>query len=191
MNTRLSEDTAHMSASTGKERLYKLASSTWTVAAWVWSAVIIVFLVSFAAAVAATSDPRNNFETFILRWLSSSQSDPTQEFLRLAILMALILFVSLSLVSFILKSSLRPSTAVELQEILDLLRQDRAATELHEILSVLKRDQTAAQLHEMLNLMKQDQSAALLYELLGVLKGDRTAAHVQEILSLLKQKTSI
>ena len=32
-----------------RDKLYKLADRTWNVAGWIWSAIIIVFLVSFAA----------------------------------------------------------------------------------------------------------------------------------------------
>ena len=110
------------------DRFYKIADSTWTVAGWLWSAVIIVFLVSYAAALASASDSTNNFNTIVLNWLGHHQVNPTQEAYRLIVISLLIVFISITLLSVLLRQLLKPSSVAELQDVLDLMKKDVEAT---------------------------------------------------------------
>jgi hypothetical protein len=70
MDSRGIKDTSRKGTSK-RDRLYKIADRTWTIAGWIWSIVIIGFLVAFAAGLAASPDSTNNFNTYVLRWLST------------------------------------------------------------------------------------------------------------------------
>ncbi|HEY6287549.1 MAG TPA: hypothetical protein VIX20_17910 [Ktedonobacteraceae bacterium] len=79
-----------------RDTLYKIADRTWTVAAWLWSAVIIVFLVSFAAGLATSADPKNNLNEFVLSWLSKPNPNHVQEIYRVTVLSVLVIFIAIS-----------------------------------------------------------------------------------------------
>src|SRR5260370_12100525 len=86
-----------------RDKLYKLADRTWTVAAWLWSAVIIVFLVSFAAGLAVTTSAEQTIFNQVVRWFSHYQQGKffliPVDFYRKAALTALILFIAITLLS--------------------------------------------------------------------------------------------
>ena len=113
--------------------LYKIADRTWTVAGWIWSAVIIVFLVSFAAALAVADGIKNFIFTSVLRWLSQPQQGYLfripAEFYRVTTLVVLMLFVAITLLSVLLKQLLKEASTTELQEILELMKKERQVEE--------------------------------------------------------------
>src|SRR5260370_20419319 len=80
-----------------RDKLYKLADRTWSVAAWLWSAVIIVFLVSFAAGLAVAEPTDQAIFNRVLRWLSNPQTGKffliPVDFFRITLLTLLILFI--------------------------------------------------------------------------------------------------
>jgi NACHT domain-containing protein len=108
-----------------RDRLYKIADRTWNIAGWIWSAVIIVFLVSFAAGLAAASDPKNNFNVIVLSWLSKSNPDHVQEFYRITVLSVLVLFIAITLLSVILRQLLKPPSSKNVLE--ELLEKEAEA----------------------------------------------------------------
>ena len=127
MNSKSLKDTTRRGTSK-RDRLYKIADRTWTVAAWLWSAVIIVFLVSFAAGLATAEPLKDNNFNIALQWLSNHQRGELfripVEFYRITALTALILFIAITLLSVILRQLLKPPSTPELQELLELVKQD-------------------------------------------------------------------
>ena len=122
---------------TKRERLYKIANSTWTLAGWLWSTVIIVFLVSFAANVASAEAQKDYYINTLIRWLSTPSSS-YQEFYRIAVLLIVILFVAITLLSMFLRQLLKPSSPSELQELLVLTKKDMEATQEREAAQKVK-----------------------------------------------------
>jgi hypothetical protein len=115
-----------------RERWYKIADSSWTVAAWLWSAVIIVFLVSFAAGLAIAEPTEQTIFNRVLRWLSNPQSGNflllPVEFYRITALTALIIFIALTLLSVILRQLLNPPASKNALEVM-LEEEAKAARE--------------------------------------------------------------
>jgi hypothetical protein len=103
-------------------RLYTIADKTWTVAAWVWSAVIIVFLISYAANVAAATAPGSNLSTILLSWLSNRNLDHIQAIYRGIAVLLIVVLISVTLLSLILRNLLKHPSITELQEVLAYLR---------------------------------------------------------------------
>src|SRR5437588_3835786 len=102
-----------------KELAFRKVRSFWKLAIWIWSAVIVAFLVSFSAGAALTSDPTKNFFYTFLQWLSGHGPLPyTQlDFLRIPIIIIISIFTLLSLLAYILNSLWKPDTEAEMQEI--------------------------------------------------------------------------
>jgi hypothetical protein len=118
------EDTSRKGFSK-KDRLYRVADTTWTVAAWIWSTVIIVFLVSFAAGLAITINPQNYLFQQVLDGLKNPNTNPKLEILRITTLSALILFIIITLLSVILRQLLKKqATTTEAQELLSLVKMN-------------------------------------------------------------------
>jgi len=113
-----------------RDKLYKIADRIWTVAAWFWSAVIIVFLVSFAAGLAVASDSKNNFNEVVLNWLSKPNPNHVQEIYRVTVLSVLVLFIAVTLLSVILRQLLKPPSSKNKLE--ELLEQEAKVTEERE-----------------------------------------------------------
>ncbi len=113
-----------------RDKLYKIADRIWTVAAWFWSAVIIVFLVSFAAGLAVASDSKNNFNEVVLNWLSKPNPNHVQEIYRVTVLSVLVLFIAITLLSVILRQLLKPPSSKNKLE--ELLEQEAKVTEERE-----------------------------------------------------------
>jgi hypothetical protein len=117
-----------------RDKLYKVADRTWTVAAWLWSAVIIVFLVSFASGLALAEPTDQAIFNRALRWLSNPQSGKflliPVDFFRITALTLLILFIAITLLSVILRQILKPPPAKN--KIEELLEQEAKVTEERE-----------------------------------------------------------
>jgi len=113
-----------------RDKLYKIADRTWTVAAWLWSAVIIVFLVSFAAGLAVASDSKNNFNEVVLNWLSKPNPNHVQEIYRVTVLLVLVFFIAITLLAVILRQVLKPPSSKNKLE--ELLEQEAKVTEERE-----------------------------------------------------------
>jgi hypothetical protein len=115
-----------------RERFYKIADRTWTIAAWLWSAVIIVFLVSFAAGLATAEPLKDNNFNIALHWLSNPQPGMflliPVDFFRITALIALILFIAITLLSVILRQLLKPPSSKNALEKL-LEEESKAARE--------------------------------------------------------------
>jgi hypothetical protein len=112
-----------------RDRLYKIADRTWNVAGWIWSAVIIVFLVSFAAGLAAASEPKNNFNVIVLNWLTTHQGDLKQEAFRIAVISVMLLFIAITLLSILLRQLFKSASSTELEEFLKKDERERAAAQ--------------------------------------------------------------
>jgi hypothetical protein len=112
-----------------RDRLYKIADRTWNVAGWIWSAVIIVFLVSFAAGLAAASEPKNNFNVIVLNWLTTHQGDLKQEAFRIAVISVMLLFIAITLLSILLRQLFKSAASTELEEFLKKDERERAAAQ--------------------------------------------------------------
>jgi hypothetical protein len=111
------KESIHMSSNPLKntlqrDKLYKIADRTWTVAAWLWSAVIIVFLVSFASGLALAESADKTIFNRVVGWLSNSQSGKflliPVDFFRITALTALIVFIAITLLSIILRQLSKP-----------------------------------------------------------------------------------
>lgn len=151
-SSKIIKDSARM-GTLNKQRLYKIADSTWTVAAWLWTAVIIVFLVSFAAGLAVAPDPKNNFSNIVLHWLSTPQSGSLQEFLRITALLALILFVAVTLLSILFRQLFKDPPTTEMQELLTLVKKDMEESRKQEAAQRVKHEEGFSQyLHSMKNM---------------------------------------
>jgi hypothetical protein len=114
----------HLKNTLQREKLYRIADRTWTAAAWIWSAVIIVFLVSFAAGLALAEPTNQTIFNRVLSWLSNSQSGKflliPVDFFRIVVLLLLILFIAITLISVILRQILKPpATKNKLEEFLE------------------------------------------------------------------------
>ena len=112
-----------------RDKLYKIADRTWNVAAWIWSAVIIVFLVSFASGLAVAESADKTIFNQVIHWLSTPQLGAV-EFYRKTALLALILFIAITLFSVILRQILKPTATKNKLE--ELLEQEAKETEERE-----------------------------------------------------------
>ena len=112
-----------------RDKLYKIADRTWNIAAWIWSAVIIVFLVSFAAGLAVAESADKTIFNQVIHWLSTPQLGAV-EFYRKTALLALILFIAITLFSVILRQILKPTATKNKLE--ELLEQEAKETEERE-----------------------------------------------------------
>src|SRR5260370_4176758 len=112
-----------------RDKLYKIADRSWNGAGWVWSAVIIGFLVSFAAGLAAAPDPKNNFNVIVLSWLTTHKVDLKQEAFRIAAISAMLLFIAITLLSILLRQLLKSASSTELEELLKKDERERAAAQ--------------------------------------------------------------
>jgi hypothetical protein len=115
-----------------RDWLYNVADNTWTIAGWFWSVVIIAFLVAYAAGLATAGNTSNNFNNFVLQWLSNQHRDHIQEIYRVIAISLIILFISITLLSVILRHLLKPPSLTKLQEVLDFLQSDQGTTEAEE-----------------------------------------------------------
>jgi hypothetical protein len=113
-----------------KDTLYKNADHTWTVAAWIWSAVIIVFLVSFAAGLVTTEPTDQTIFNRVLRWLSNQQSGSfwllPVEIYRKTALTVLIIFIAITLLTVILRQLLNPPASKNVLD--ELLEEETKVT---------------------------------------------------------------
>ncbi len=116
-----------------RDKLYKIADRTWTVAAWLWSAVIIVFLVSFAAGLAVAESAEKTIFNQVVHWLSMPQQGAA-EFYRKTALIAIILFIAITLLSVILRQLLKPPSSKNKLE--ELLEQEAKVTEEQKALQI-------------------------------------------------------
>ena len=123
MNSKPLKDTSR------RDRLYKIADRTWNVAGWIWSAVIVVFLVSFAAGLAAASEPKNNFNVIVLNWLTTHQGDLKQEAFRIAAISVMLLFIAITLLSILFRQLFKSASSTELEELLKKDERERAAAQ--------------------------------------------------------------
>jgi hypothetical protein len=111
-----------------RDNLYKIANSTWTVTKWIWSTIIIVFLVSFAANVASAEAQKDYYINSLIRWLSTASPNHLQDFFRLTVLTALLLFVIITLLSVLVIQLSKSSATTELQDLLSLTKKEIEAT---------------------------------------------------------------
>jgi hypothetical protein len=121
-----------------RDKLYKIADRIWSVAAWIWSAIIIVFLVSFAAGLAIAEPTDQAIFNRVLRWLSNPQSGKflliPVDFFRITILTLLILFIAITLLSVFLRQILKPPTSKN--KIDELLEQEAIVTKEQEAIQI-------------------------------------------------------
>jgi hypothetical protein len=92
-----------------KQRIYAIASTTWTITSWIWTAIIIVFVLQLIPSyLFYTSHPNDGSPwTSVVGWFNNSSMPFPSNALRILAIIAIPLLASITFLAWMLKHNLR------------------------------------------------------------------------------------
>jgi hypothetical protein len=124
-------------STSGKIITYRIAKWVWLITTWIWTTIIIAFLVQFIPNLLTAENPGKTLGTIwtaqAIRWLGTSSGNPTQEALRLLALFFAFLLVILPPLAFFLKQMLQNVQREGFDKLIDILDQDTISPQLENL----------------------------------------------------------
>jgi hypothetical protein len=158
---------------------YRIAKWAWLITVWIWTSIIIAFLVQFIPNLLTTPDPAktlpNTWAGIAVNWLRTPSSAPI-EFLRVTALIVAFLLVAIPPLALFLKQMLQNVQREGFDKLIDVLQQDTISPQLDVL-----RQQLAQQVQ------RQDASIEALRQISGLLQQTPTASYLQGIHLLSQQ----
>jgi hypothetical protein len=111
----------------GKQRIYTIASATWTTTSWIWTAIIIAFVIQFIPNY-LFSDSSRTWET-VLNWFNNANMAFPWNALRIFAIFAIPLLTGITILAWMLKRSLREEPE-GLDKLIEVLEHDLITPQL-------------------------------------------------------------
>lgn len=122
-----------------KQRIYTIASTTWTITSWIWTSIIIVFVLQFIPSyLVYTSDPKKpTLLTYIIEWFNDSHMSFPWNTLRILAIIAIPLLASITFLAWMLKRNLREEPE-GLDKLIKILEYDTTTPQLENLQEQLR-----------------------------------------------------
>lgn len=113
-----------------KQRLYTLASHSWTITSWIWTAIIVALVIQFIPTYLFSS-ASTTWEA-VLNWLNNADMDFPWNALRIFAIIALPLLGGITILAWMLKRRLREESE-GLDRLIEVLERDVVTPQLEDI----------------------------------------------------------
>jgi hypothetical protein len=121
-----------------KQRIYTIASTTWTITSWIWTAIIIVFLLQFIPAYLLSNPNSPSFWQDAVGWLNNNVKEfpELKDFpgnaLRILAIIAIPLLAGITILAWMLKRNLREEPE-GLDRLIKILEYDNITPQLENL----------------------------------------------------------
>jgi hypothetical protein len=130
-----------------KQRIYAIASTIWTITSWIWTSIIIVFVLQFIPTYLLTSTPTKDATappwTSVVGLLNNNDQifhpvhEPFWSVLRILAIIAIPLLASITFLAWMLKRSLREEPE-GLDKLIKILEYDTTTPQLEKLQEQLR-----------------------------------------------------